>query len=248
VSRFQNVAWSLVVLLVACSTDNGARDPAVDGGKNDSGQSDAGDDNGLSRCDPGYASFLWPAVPVDSNLRCVDIDNPEVIRLCRNAEEGHGWTRYHCYRRIADRKEFWLNLERKNHPDPDGWERCEPENPRSDPRPPHPCFASTCPEPGAAGQAYVFSTCSERMTRTKFQCGEAESVWDANCCRRRRCVGDADCRTDEECRGVGFEGSVQYCWLLLPSNGSGYDPFDPGACACGGSLDGFPYSFCLPKP
>ena len=229
-----SMATPLAVLVIACgASDIGAPDnpPCADC------MGDAAADAPRQPCRAGVEPSRSIGVPVTSADNCVDTESPQVIDVCLG-KESLGWSRYHCYRRISDGKEFWLSLWFVNHPDPTTWERCENEPVERDPRPPPPCFAAACPPPQPASQGRILSTCSEEVTRSRFRCGGSgrNDVWDENCCLRRQCESASDCAEGQECR-LGYQDSLMYCFV------SGPDP--PYGCQCAGSTGGPPSSYCF---
>jgi hypothetical protein len=144
-----------------------------------------------------------------------------------------------CVRRRADGRVFQFHSNQRVSIDPTIWTFCSPDEDgtRGWWDIPQPCFEATCVF------LYADSTCAYQPTQEHFKCGEKDSKWDENCCRRTECSGDSPCEPGEECRETWNDLSF-YCEATPGANG----------CICGQFLDynraDQPVSggtYCVPK-
>jgi hypothetical protein len=242
-------SWLAALLLAALASacGNTSRDPGQAAG-NTNGTSGAASDadaaNGADAavaCQDGYTVRWQVGVPEAEGEACLDNDEPELIELCVAVEErGAPW--YDCYRRLADGRQFWLDLPGYHHPDFAKFELCELVGATDHPMPPPPCFVASCPEPLSRP---IVSTCSVAETERAHGCGAAGSPWDEDCCLRTQCHESADvCADDEECREA--VPLFQNCSTVATQDGSDWVA-DPSTCVCGGRFDGFGSLHCFPR-
>jgi len=191
-------------------------------------------------CQSGFAETAWTGVPVAADAACLDVERPELLRLCVKLDDVPDLV-VQCYRRLTDGREFWIRIDVANHP-AEGFSVC-PIPATLGNRPP-PCFATQCDEDGAAPWRNVPSTCDERRTRAAFDCGAPDSSWDERCCRRKSCSVDTDCAEAERCVAPQTEAPRQSCWAG-PQDAN--DPAgDLNACSCWRG-DGAVEPLCMPR-
>jgi hypothetical protein len=242
------------VLGLACSDGSGPRiaataasssgDAPGGGGSTGAGEGGGGGSSGGSACPESFAQVEIPGVAYDPAQDCVDSSVSELLQVCTNFESAPLYI-YQCQRRLSDGREYWLNSATKLTP-PVGWEHCDAATIHQEVKPPRPCFALGCPETNEfGGPGTVESTCTPDATKAMLGCGQPnyyghETYWDEDCCHRRSCESDGDCAAGQECRVITADHYI-YCWVSKPQE----EPFDPEACACGGSLGGPSAGWCF---
>ena len=203
-----------------------------------SGMSSTGSGGGGAgaNCKGASAAATAVGVPVSNTRECVDASQSQTLAVCQGAEDLNA-PQFQCLRRIADGVEFWLNSRFVVEPGSADWEKCDPQASASEyARVPPPCFTECGDQPADGPPIAPRSTCGLAETKKRFLCGDPDSSWDDNCCRRRNCGTTADCASNEECRMINPPTAFIEAWAQ-----------DVNECSAGGSAGGAPESFCFPK-
>jgi hypothetical protein len=95
-----------------------------------------------------------------------------------------------------------------------------------------PCY-TTCDEP-TLGSPWLETICGEEETRVAGRCGELDSAYDENCCKRPFCF-DGGCPTGMSCEDIYMATYVAIHQQL-------------GGCRAGGPSFPMPSPICLPMP
>lgn len=176
----------------------------------DSGSETKDQPSVVLECEEGFLPTITVGARQLAAGDCIDTEEAIVLELCVG-QKGFDKPTFACVQTEAGER-YWVRNHDQLRGLTPGFTPCS----EPDESPPPPCFVGNC---GPSRYDFPFSNCSQEQTELRLRCGESDSVWDENCCRRPFCENGA-CEAGFVCRPLDGTGYSTFPYATIDAEGA----------------------------